>query len=543
MSPPFWDETDGILKGRRPGDMAVAETNSSHLVIDARDGFFHAMLSYRMNSDAGLVFEIHDKLHLLAPNAGKSVSQVNQLLDSSPFPQGFKRDRSTLNSSLRVFLDAFCLRDAFCFKKDGMGWEGDGDAKSGGSFAALRLSPVFVPLFSATEIVTANSALAQQGSGKGSVGQMIGLAHKDMLDHVLLELIVARELHLISKKNSKTKKLLFPCSYIFPLFRQNVWSCGAASSLPKIASALTNAKAKEVMKQMDIPDEFISEELYNGTLTVRAVWEFFMHFQGIKLYDRGEERFQVAAAANAIFSVIEEVRHVVDYLERQVSAGCMRSRRCNLVLQPHVHLYFDTCLFSQTPEFKAKLVIEFKAKLVIETKGSVVRFLRCLRQLLCEFCTLPRSRASATTPKRCSGNGTVYLSLSTATSWRTVKHMIKPLAELLDRPVHPMPMQLCPSLAAHVLRLRVMAKSLLCMLRFPQRQLYLSSTLLLKPPMHATPSCGRFRQNPWPSLLLVLLLSSLFLLQLLLKFKRNFRIQIQATASAKIRVLKQQKPR
>jgi len=51
---------------------------------------------------------------------------------------------------------------------------------------------------------------------------MIKLAHEDMQDNVLLELIIARELHLISKKITKTnsKNVLAPCSYIFPLFRQ-----------------------------------------------------------------------------------------------------------------------------------------------------------------------------------------------------------------------------------------------------------------------------------------------------------------------------------
>jgi hypothetical protein len=290
--------------------MEETKTNFSHLVIDAREGFFHAMLSYRVDPDSDLVTKIHDKLHLLAPNAGKSVSQVNQLLDSSPFPEGFQRDVSTLNSSLRVFLDAYCL-------KNGMGWEGDGGVKSGGFVGALRLSPVFVPLFSATEIVSENTA--QQGSGKGSVGEMINLAHKDKQDNVLLELIVARELHLMHKNSSKNndKKVLAPCSYIFPLFRQvTVWD--AASSLPKTASAITNAKAKQVLKDMHIPDEAISEELRNESLTVHAVWEFFKQFQGIKLYDRGEERFQVAAAANAIITVIDEVERIVAELKFHV---------------------------------------------------------------------------------------------------------------------------------------------------------------------------------------------------------------------------------
>jgi hypothetical protein len=99
----------------------------------------------------------------------------------------------------------------YCLK-DGAGWEGDGDAKSGGFVGAVRLSPVFVPMFSATEIVPENTELAQQGSGKGSVGQMIKLAHKDMQDNVLLELIIARELHLMSKKAPRpiAKRCLLP---------------------------------------------------------------------------------------------------------------------------------------------------------------------------------------------------------------------------------------------------------------------------------------------------------------------------------------------
>jgi len=62
---------------------------------------------------------------------------------------------------------------------------------------------------------------------------------------------------------------------------------------------------------MDIPNESDSEELRNETLTVHAVLEFFTQFQGIKLYDRGEERFQVEAAASAIIGVIDEVQKIV----------------------------------------------------------------------------------------------------------------------------------------------------------------------------------------------------------------------------------------
>lgn len=310
---------------RRPGETAVAEANSSHLIIDARDGFFHAMLSYRVRSDSSLVAEIHDKLHLLASNAGKSVSQVNRLLDSSPFPEGFNRDERTLNSSLRVFLDRLCL-------KDGASWEGDGGTKSGGFIAALRLSLVFVPVFSATEFDT--------GSCQGSVGPFFSLAHQDRQDNVLLELIIARELHLLSSANSKTncEKALFPCSYIVPIFCDE-YIFPACDSLPKTASASTNAHANWIMQRMGIRYEDISAELRDGSLTVHAVLKYFVCFQGVTLYKNQDQSARAAQAANKIFSVIiEEVSPVVDYLERQVSASCMHSRRCNPVLQPHVHM-------------------------------------------------------------------------------------------------------------------------------------------------------------------------------------------------------------
>jgi hypothetical protein len=266
--------------------------------IDPHEGLFHAMLSYRVNPDADLVTKIHDKLHLLSPPISvKGGPQENQLNDSPQFPKEFNRDVSTLKSSLNVFLDALCLRD-------GMPWEGDGGAK-GGFIGAVRLSPLFVPLLSVQ--VGANGELVH----RGSVGQMIDLARQDMQDNVLLEFIIARELYLLSK--TSRFKSLSPCSFILPLFRdEQIWQ--AASRLPKTASAITNAKALEVVKQMNVPVSAISEDLKNGTLTVYAVWEFMTQFQGIKLYEHGKERFQVLEAAKTILGVAEVVNNEVTNL-------------------------------------------------------------------------------------------------------------------------------------------------------------------------------------------------------------------------------------
>jgi hypothetical protein len=260
-----------------------------NMAIDFRNGFFHAMLSYRVSTDQDFVSKLHDKIHLLAP-AGETNDA--RMLDSSPYPSGFRRDESVMNSSIRVFQDAYCLRD-------GMGWEGDGGIKNGGFIGALRLSLVFVPVFS----VKVDGSGQLVSPGEGSIGGLIELGSQDKQDNVLLELIIARELHVLTKKSGK--KALLPCSYILPLFRnKEVWD--AARRLPNKPSAVTNAKALLVMQQLGVPSSAVSNELSAGTLTVRAVWDFFTQFQGNMLFDCGKEAFQIVAAAKAIVGVVRE---------------------------------------------------------------------------------------------------------------------------------------------------------------------------------------------------------------------------------------------
>jgi hypothetical protein len=263
--------------------------------IDPREGFFHAMLSYRVNSDKDFVTNIHNKVHLLGPGARNSQTHeapsMPSNLDTYPWPSAFLRNKSVLNSTIRVFQDEFCL-------KDGKAWEGDFvDSQSGGFVGALKLSVVFVPLFSAK--------VDQDGRvlPVGSVGQMIDLCNSDKQDNVLLELILARELYLQSKQISKST--LLPCSQILPLFHSKaVWE--AAKVLPKHPSKITNAKALKIMKSMGTPDSNISKELRSGMLTVVDVWSFYGQFQGIMLHDRGSEKYQIEAAAHAIIQSINE---------------------------------------------------------------------------------------------------------------------------------------------------------------------------------------------------------------------------------------------
>jgi hypothetical protein len=266
--------------------------NTENMAIDSREGFFHTMLSYRVSTDQDFVSKLHDKIHLLAP-----LGETNdaKLLDSSPYPAGFRRDESVVNSSMRVFQDAYCLRD-------GMGWEGNGGIKNGGFIGALRLSLVFVPVFS-VKVVAVDRDVQVVRPGEGSIGQLIELESQDKQDNVLLELIIARELHLLTKNSGK--KNLYPCSFILPLFRnKEVWD--ASKLLPNKPSAITNAKALHVMGQLGVPSFAVSNELSTGTLTVIAVWDFFTQFQGNMLFDCGKESFQIVAAAKAIIGVVRE---------------------------------------------------------------------------------------------------------------------------------------------------------------------------------------------------------------------------------------------
>ena len=124
----------------------------------------------------------------------------------------------------------------------------------------LRLSVVFAPVFS-----------AQQQNGSilpvGSIGQMIELGQQDKQDNVLLELIVAREFHIMGQKCKS--KALMPCSCILPLFRNEcVWD--ASLQLPNSPSAKTNQKALHMMQLIGL-EALASEELRNGSLTVADV--------------------------------------------------------------------------------------------------------------------------------------------------------------------------------------------------------------------------------------------------------------------------------
>jgi hypothetical protein len=124
--------------------------NRSHPVIAInpdKSSFFHAMISYRVKTDASFVTNMHSAMNLIA-----SQREDLRMLDDFPWPKEFNRSESTGSSGVRIFLDKFCLRD-------GAQWEGSSQS-SGGFVGAILKSLLFVPVFSA------------QDTFHGSVGQM-----------------------------------------------------------------------------------------------------------------------------------------------------------------------------------------------------------------------------------------------------------------------------------------------------------------------------------------------------------------------------------
>ena len=129
-------------------DQSSGDRSQPVIAVNPDKGsFFHAMMSYRVATDATFVTNMHNAMNLIA-----SQREDLRMLDDFPWPKEFNRAESTGSSGVRIFLDKFCLRD-------GAQWEGSSQS-SGGFVGAILKSLLFVPVFSVRETFL------------GSVGQM-----------------------------------------------------------------------------------------------------------------------------------------------------------------------------------------------------------------------------------------------------------------------------------------------------------------------------------------------------------------------------------
>jgi len=265
--------------------------------------FFHVMISYRVSTEAALARQMFDRLMLnslkLIPAAGKS-----------QWPVGFEKQRP---GDINVFLDQFCLKSGEKWKRSDEG---------GGFIGALMKSLIFVPLLSwKVELVPESKDNLESKNLKrfrGSVGEMVarysGLGGEgqpplntpidpnpnsdkfhDAVDNVLLELILAMELHAHLKKNLNGSSCIYPCFRLFPII---VDTFPDSKQLPDHVSKQTYDEASKHLNPLGI---FILE---SEMKTVRGIVKHFFDFQAVKFSDFGVEDFALNTVCSKIISAV-----------------------------------------------------------------------------------------------------------------------------------------------------------------------------------------------------------------------------------------------
>jgi len=260
-------------------------TVSSHTSLMKRpdEELFHCMVSYRVNTDAARARAIHDGLHFKALNVNSK--KKLQLFMMAKYPAGFNRPKEAKNSWLNIFLDKACLQDSKEWADEGF-------------LSALLKSLTIIPILS--------WETAADGGHKGSVGGLAALNKDSPVDNVLLELVVAKELHCVLQafaKASNQNDALYPCMHIFPIFVQDLFA--KLSTLSDDAPQNTLAKAAAVLGSVGIRTDaaFMNQ-------SVKNIMQYFTKLQGVKYYELGSDD-----AANE-----QVVTRIWDHFKKQSTA-------------------------------------------------------------------------------------------------------------------------------------------------------------------------------------------------------------------------------
>ena len=262
-----------------PQEGQLSSDNSfASLMKRPDDELFHCMISYRVNTDAARACAIHNGLHFKALNAKKKLD----LFVMAKYPAGFNRPREAKKSWLNIFLDKSCLQDS----KD---WADEGFLKA--ILNSLTISPIL------------SWETAADGVHRGSVGQLASHNKDSPVDNVLLELVLAKELHCVLEacvKASNRNGALYPCMHIFPIFVQDLFA--KISTLSDDAPQKTLAKAVDVLGSVGIQTDaaFMNQ-------SVKSIMQYFTKLQGVKYYDLGS-----ADAANE-----QTIKRIWEHFKKQ----------------------------------------------------------------------------------------------------------------------------------------------------------------------------------------------------------------------------------
>jgi hypothetical protein len=199
------------------------------LPLFLRGEIFHVFMSYRVKTELGLAGELYHKLMISADAA--------KIPDISKWPSNFKQPPR--ESRLHIFWDTKCLAP-------GLPW------KDGGFVAALTTSLLFLPLLS-----------------DGVVEKWFGPVQD--VDNMLLELILALELNLLSRKYPLE---VYPCKHILPVFVDDLF---------KRLDELSSAPANETMKEAARILAALGVSL-TGVHSPHSVLSALGAFQGVEMH-------------------------------------------------------------------------------------------------------------------------------------------------------------------------------------------------------------------------------------------------------------------
>ena len=237
--------------------------------------FFHVMISYRVSTEKNRARGLFDRL---LQNSFKRIPEVGL----SKWPEGFS-DQKYRSGHANVFLDQVCL-------KSGENWEQSDEG--GGFVGALLKSLIFVPLLSwkvEPDVSQEVPEALQKKKFTGSVGEMVARYSNslgqfidadpdpakrpfcDTVDNVLLELILAMELHSYMKQVRHSNPLVHSCMRLFPII---VDEFPVYKQLPNRISELTYAKASDCLMRYGIQIPVSGQKK-----TVREVIQYYFKLQ------------------------------------------------------------------------------------------------------------------------------------------------------------------------------------------------------------------------------------------------------------------------
>jgi hypothetical protein len=308
---PLWDACLSSRKDGR-GFKVTSKTSSQfleHDVITAVDGVqvssidsLWKSIAQKKESDSLCIEverEISDKMFVEIQEMAAQGFGGGLHLNGSPFPDGLRSqdglNSATSHESVASFAIAIDASNKLFFEELGL-IQGDQVSLLSSKHGRVTAHNSAAFVMAVVEIANKDSQFANPS---GKIRFKRSISRPDYQDNVLLELILARELH---SKFSFESSVLQPCAAIFPIFRsEDVWK--VSNFLSRKASTKTNEKVRSILQLNAIEP---SVELKGNTLSPFEVFQYFAKFQGIKAWMHGEEDNQIQACSEKVLAIIQD---------------------------------------------------------------------------------------------------------------------------------------------------------------------------------------------------------------------------------------------